>query len=56
MKNDVDQLRLELRTPACKADIIANLTKGPLVGKERIELSLLAPKASIIPLYHFPII
>lgn len=29
MKNDVDQLRLELRTPACKAGVIANLTKSP---------------------------
>ena len=54
MKNDVDQLRLELRTSACKAGVIANLTKGPLVGKERIELSLLAPKASIITIISFP--
>ena len=45
MKNKVDQLGLEPRIPACKAGVIANLTKGPFSReRETRTLDLLLPK------------
>lgn len=45
MKNNVDQLGLEPRIPACKAGVIANLTKSPY-SRERENRTLITSSQS----------